>query len=211
MHKTKTTFILFFTLLFCGINTVQASEVTEGQQYVTLQNEILESPDVIEFFSFYCPPCAAFAGQDGVNQVVEKSLPEGKKFMKYHVNAMGKLGQELTEAWSVAYVLGVQSKVETSLFKAVQQTKTINSSEDIRNIFIEAGITAEQYDAARKSISVKALTAKQIHAAQEFQVTSTPSFYVKGKYHVRNNGIASGSNENYVTEFAEAVTLLLDK
>ncbi|HAT1638120.1 DsbA family protein [Raoultella planticola] len=211
MYRAKSLFILIFILLNCTVNSAQSSEFKEGRQYVTLQNEIHDSPDVIEFFSFYCPPCAAFASQEGVNQAVEKSLPERNKIVKYHVNAMGKLGRELTEAWSVAYVLGVQSKVELPLFKAVQETKTINSSEDIRRIFIEAGITSEQYESARNSIAVKTLIAKQNNAAKDFQVTSTPSFYIKGKYHVRNNGLVSDLNDDYVTLFAEAVTFLLDK
>lgn len=69
---------------------------------------------------------------------------------KYHVNFMGgDVGKDLTQAWAVAMALGVEDKVTVPLFEGVQKTQTIRSASDIRDVFINAGIKGEEYDAAR--------------------------------------------------------------
>lgn len=45
---------------------------------------------------------------------------------------MGAFGEALTEAWSVARALGVESQVEIPLFRAVQEKRSIKSKADIR-------------------------------------------------------------------------------
>ncbi|WP_181960552.1 DsbA family protein, partial [Klebsiella pneumoniae] len=88
--------------------------------------------------------------------------PEGVKMTKYHVNFMGgDLGKELTQAWAVAMALGVEDKVTVPLFEGVQKTQTIRSASDIRDVFINAGIKGEEYDAAWNSFVVKSLVAQQ--------------------------------------------------
>lgn len=81
---------------------------------------------------------------------------------KYHVNFMGgDLGKDLTQAWAVAMALGVEDKVTVPLFEGVQKTQTIRSASDIRDVFINAGIKGEEYDAAWNSFVVKSLVAQQ--------------------------------------------------
>lgn len=188
-----------------------AVPLSEGIQYTTLTKPVAGAPEVVEFFSFYCPPCAVFAGTYKVGEAIDKQLPDGTKIEKYHVSAMGAMGKSLTEAWSVAKALGVESRVEHMIFAAVQQSKTIHSDADIRQVFLHAGITADEYDAAKNSFVVKALTEKQEQAVGQFGVTRTPSFFVKGKYLVRNNGISVNTAERYAPAFAEVVSALVEK
>ncbi len=199
---------------FLAMNTFTAAQAAlpqEGRHYTSLTKPVENAPEVVEFFSFYCPPCAAFAGRYGVTQAVEKILPADARMVKYHVGTMGAFGDDLTEAWSVARVLGVESLVEIPLFKAVQETRSIKSKEDIRQVFIDAGVSPEQYDAAINSMLVIAMTAKQIHAAEKFGVTGTPSFFIKGKYLIRNGSIESLTEEEYGLAFADLVRTLLNK
>lgn len=207
---------LILTMLCCflamnTLKTAQAAVPEEGYQYNRIEHFVADAPPVVEFFSFYCPPCAAFSGRLGVTQATEKVLPAGSRVVKYHVGYMGQFGEALTEAWSVARVLGVESQVEMPLFKAVQETKSIKSKADIRQVFIDSGIPAEQFDAAMNSMVVRAMTATQVQAVKAFGVSGTPSFIVKGKYLVRNNGIASATEAEYGTAFAKVVDFLLNK
>lgn len=173
-------------LLFCGLGiacmpaVTQAAAPVEGKDYSVLKAPVADAPAVVEFFSFYCPPCAAFSSRFQVSQAVDKILPSGEKVVKYHVSTMGPMGAELTEAWSVAKVLGVEDKVELPLFVAVQINRSIRTEGSIRQVFIDAGISARDYDAAKNSMAVRALTAKQQEAARAYGVTGTPSFFVKG-------------------------------
>lgn len=207
---------ILFSLL-CGLltmnvlNTVRAAELREGEQYTQLAVPVQDAPEVVEFFSFYCPPCAAFSGRFFVSEAVNKILPSGEKVVKYHVGSMGPMGPELTEAWSVAKVLGVEDKVELPLFVAVQINGSIKTEASIREVFINAGISARDYDAAKNSMAVRALTVKQQEAAKIYGVTGTPSFFVKGKYLVNNGAIKPSGEQDYGKSFADVVSELLKK
>lgn len=202
-------------LLFCGVSIAcmpvmtRAAAPVEGKGYTVLKTPVADAPAVVEFFSFYCPPCAAFSNRYFVSRAVDKILPPGEKVVKYHVSAMGPMGPELTEAWSVAKVLGVEDKVELPLFVAVQINRSIKTEGSIRQVFVDAGIPARDYDAARNSMAVRALTAKQQEAARAYGVTGTPSFFVKGRYLVNNGGIQPSTEQDYGKSFADVVNALL--
>ncbi|WP_157709428.1 DsbA family protein [Escherichia coli] len=202
-------------LLFCGLGiacmpaVALTASLAEEKDYSVLKTPVKDAPAVVEFFSFYCPPCAAFSGRFQVSQAVNKILPSGEKVVKYHVSGMGPMGKELTEAWSVAKVLGVEDKVELPLFVAVQINRSIKTEASIRQVFIEAGVPERDYDAAKNSMAVRALTAKQQEAAKAYGVTGTPSFFVNGKYLVNNKAIKPSSEQDYGKSFADVVSALL--
>lgn len=205
----------FIFLLFCGLSIAcmpamtQAAVPVEGKDYAVLKTPVADAPAVVEFFSFYCPPCAVFSSRFFVSQAVDKILPPGEKVVKYHVSTIGPMGLELTEAWSVAKVLGVEDKVELPLFVAVQINRSIKTEASIRQVFIEAGVPARDYDAARNSMAVRALTAKQLEVVKAYGVTGTPSFFVNGKYRVNNGAIRPSGVQGYGKSFADVVSALL--
>ncbi|EMP3814323.1 DsbA family protein [Escherichia coli] len=203
MRKSRLIF-LFLCLVLSG--TVYAQEKTT---YSVLDKPVAGAPSVVEFFSFYCPPCAAFSGRYQVTEALEKVLPPGEKVVKYHVGSMGPFGMELTEAWAVASVLGVEDRVELPLFVAVQIKRSIKTEASIRQVFIEAGVPARDYDAAKNSMAVRALTARQQEAVKTYGVTGTPSFFVNGKYRVNNGAIRPSGEQDYGQSFADVVSALL--
>lgn len=203
MRKSRLIF-LFLCLVLSG--TVYAQEKTT---YSVLDKPVAGAPSVVEFFSFYCPPCAAFSGRYRVAEALEKVLPPGEKVVKYHVGSMGPFGMELTEAWAVATVLGVEDRVELPLFVAVQIKRSIKTEASIRQVFIEAGVPARDYDAAKNSMAVRALTARQQEAVKAYGVTGTPSFFVNGKYRVNNGAIRPSGEQDYGQSFADVVSALL--
>ncbi|CAI2021434.1 Thiol:disulfide interchange protein DsbA precursor [Serratia proteamaculans] len=181
----------------------------EGREYVTLANPLASQPSVVEFFSFYCGPCYQFIEQYPVAAAINRSLPDGN-VIKYHVNAMGSLGNELTEAWAIAIVMGKTDQVEKPLFEAIRNKK-LNSIADIQSIFSQVGVDATTYEQSRQSLLVKGTVARQNTAIEAFAVTSTPSFYVNGKYQINNSGVAATSPQEYVDNFASVVHALLQK
>lgn len=197
-------------LILCSV-AAQAADYQEGKQYTEIAKAVPAAPAVVEFFSFYCPPCNQFANVYRVGEAVNAILPQGEKMVKYHVSFLGAQGAALTEAWSVAQALGVADKVEKPLFEAVQVKRSINSPADIRQVFVDAGVPATEYDAAMNSFVVKSLTARQENAMQSFGVQGTPSFYVAGKYHIKNDGMQATSIDGYRTEYADVVKFLLSR
>ncbi|MGA4538319.1 DsbA family protein [Citrobacter braakii] len=208
--KLTTSTLLALSFFFILAQSGQASvTLTEGKQYTKLDRPVKEAPPVVEFFSFYCPACSSFYDPYKVSQNIEAKLPKGVKVEKYHASFMGAMGKELTEAWSIAKALGVEDKVEKPLFEAVLKHRSVKSEDDIKAIFIQAGINTSEFDAARNSFMVKTLTARQEKAAEEFGLTGTPSFYVNGKYLIKNNGFKDTTIDGYGKEFAEVVHQLM--
>ncbi|TKI04264.1 thiol:disulfide interchange protein DsbA [Martelella alba] len=197
-------------LLMALTFSVFAAPFSEGQQYVQLDKPVAGEPQVLEFFSFYCPHCYEFENVYHISDSIKKSLPAGTKYVKYHVDFLGgDMGKELTRAWAVAMALGVEDKVSPLMFDAVQKTQTVQSPSDIRDVFVKAGVSAEQYDAALNSFVVKSLVVQQEKAAADLDLRGVPSVFVNGKYMVKNDGLDTSSMDAYVKQFGDVVKFLL--
>ncbi|MBU9828517.1 DsbA family protein [Rahnella sp. FC061912-K] len=206
--------LMLLTLCFHGYaqtNTAKNQSIPqEGKEYSTLANPIHSQPKVIEFFSFYCNPCYQFVENYPVADGINKILPNGETVIKYHVSVMGPLGNELTEAWAIATVMGKTDDIEKPLFEAVHNKK-ITSVSDIKDVFSERGIDAAVYENARQSIMVKEFIARQNSAMEKYSVRGTPTFYVKGTYQINNGGITASTPEGYVDGFTQTVQALLER
>lgn len=201
--------------LFLGGLLSGASVAQEYTTYSALDKPVMsavqDNETVVEFFSFYCPPCYAFSQNYGIDKAIRESLPPGKKLVKYHAGFLGELGEELTRAWSVAMVLGVEDKVEPLLFDAVQKTRRLKLAEDIPGIFIRAGVYPGEYMQALASKEVAEMTEKQKRLFREYGVTGTPSVYVNGRYHIENSAFQADSVEAFRKSYVATVNSLTNK
>ncbi|MCI4186270.1 thiol:disulfide interchange protein DsbA [Dickeya dianthicola] len=191
--------------------SASAADFSDGKQYATLDKPVPQSPQVLEFFSFYCPHCYQFAQVYHIPDTIQKALPADAKLTKYHVDFLGELGKELTQAWAVAIALGVEEKVSPLMFDAVQKTQTVKKPEDIRQVFVAAGVKAEDYDSALNSFVVKSLVAQQEKAAADLQLRGVPAVFVNGKYMIKSDGLDTSSMDNYVKQYADVVKFLLSQ
>ena len=191
--------------------SVSAAQFTDGKEFVTLEKPVAGEPQVLEFFSFYCPHCYQFEEVLHVSDNVRQKLPEGTKMTKYHVEFLGPLGKQLTQAWAVAMALGVEDKVSPLMFEAVQKTQTVQTPDDIRNVFVKAGVSAADYDGALNSFVVKSLVVQQEKAAEDLQLRGVPAVFVNGKYMVKNDGMDTSSMDVYVKQFADVVKFLSEQ
>ncbi|MFA3763053.1 thiol:disulfide interchange protein DsbA [Yersinia sp. 2466 StPb PI] len=189
--------------------SASAAQFTDGTQYQTLNKPVTGEPQVLEFFSFYCPHCFQFEEVYHIPQAVKKALPEGTKMTRYHVEFLGPLGKQLTQAWAAAMALGVEEKITPLMFEGVQKTQTVQTPDDIRNVFIKAGVSGEDYDAALNSFVVKSLVAQQQKAAEDLQLRGVPAMFVNGKYMIKNDGMDTSSMDTYVKQYADVVKFLL--
>ena len=195
----------------CLAFDVSAAQVTEGQQYISLNKTVHDVPSVLEFFSFNCPHCYQFEQVMHVSSRVAAQLPHDVKIIKYHVDFLPPLGKELSHAWAVAMALGIEDKIESSMFDAVQITRSIHSSADIRQVFIDVGIKPNVYDGAWDSFAVKALVSQQEKAANDVELQGVPAMFVNGKYQINMQGMDTGDMNAFVQEYASTVNALLNK
>lgn len=95
------------------------------------------------------------------------------------------------------------------MFEGVQKTQTIQTPDDIRNVFIKAGVSGEDYDAALNSFVVKSLVVQQQKAAEDLELRGVPAMFVNGKYMIKNDGMDTSSMDTYVKQYADVVKFLL--
>jgi len=205
---------IFFALMGLVLAfSASAAQFTEGKQYVSLPKPVAGEPQVMEFFSFFCPHCYQFEQIYHVGDAVKKNLPADTKMVKYHVDFLGgDLGPVVTHAWAVAMALGVEDKVTSPIFDGIQKSQTITDAASLKDVFIKAaGISSEQYDAAWISFAVKALVAQQQKAASDVDLRGVPAMFINGKYMVNNGGLDTSSMANFVADYANVVKFLVEK
>lgn len=201
--------LVVITWIFLTASSVGAP-FSDGKQYISLTKTIPDAPVVVEFFSFNCPHCYQFEQVMHLSEKVADNLPENTRLVKYHTEFIPPLGRELTQAWAVAMALGVEDKMMSPMFEAIQKKQNIQSIDDIRGVFINAGIKAEDFNGAWNSFAVKALMAKQEKAAADFALKGVPAMFIKGRYQLNTQGMESSSMNSFTHEYVETVKYLVE-
>ncbi|MBX4180974.1 thiol:disulfide interchange protein DsbA [Sodalis sp. CWE] len=196
-----TSLILSFSIL--------ATPFSEGHQYLQLRRPSSSELQVLEFFSFYCLHCYQFERLYNISSLIKKELPTGVKLKKYHVDFLGPMGKQLTQAWAVAMLLNIEDKVSPLLFEELQQKKTIKTLNDIRTIFSKIGISEEEYNLAWNSFSVKTLVLEQEKMASDLRVSGVPAVFINEKYMIKNDGLDMSSIDAYIKELVNVINFLL--
>ncbi|MEB7499462.1 thiol:disulfide interchange protein DsbA [Leclercia pneumoniae] len=188
-----------------------AAPFADGIQYTSLGKTVADVPDVMVFFSFNCPHCYQYEQVSHVPGRVAEKLPADTRIVKYHAEFLPPLGKELSKAWAVAMALGMEDRITSPMFEAVQKEKRIQSINDIRSVFIEAGIKAEDFDNAWSSFAVKALVDRQRKAAEDIELRGVPAMFIRGKYELKSQGMDASSPDSFVEEYAATIKYLLKK
>ncbi|CAD5758100.1 thiol-disulfide interchange protein DsbA precursor [Escherichia coli] len=196
------------SMALAGGDACEVGAVAAGRAERTA-SPVSHAADVVEFFSFYCPPCYAFRHQFGIDEGIRRALPPEKQMVKCHVDFLGALGPEMTHAWSVAMILGIEDDVEPLLFDAVQVKRSLKTPADIRAVFEKAGVDGAEYERLLDSPVVKEKSAEQRGLFKAFRVTGTPAVYVNGRYHINNGAFAGETVAQFRDEYVSVVTELL--
>lgn len=189
--------VLFVTLLFSSIANAVPELWQEGVHYQVINENASSEPNVTEFFSFYCPHCYKF---EFVAREIEKTLPDGAKFKKSHVDFMRTTSTETQQALSRALVaaekLNVGHEMVDAIFEHIHKKReAFKDEEDIKKLFIANGIDAAKYDKVIKSFSVKGEANKMKKAQDELSknrvLTGVPMFIVNDKYKLLSRELRS--------------------
>lgn len=204
----KTAFVALSALFAFNVN---AQELTAGKEYIEVRQAPSAQKEVLEFFSFYCPHCYDFELNYKIPSKIKAGLPEGAVLKQYHVDFLGRQSENLTRAWALAMVLGVEDKVKNPLFENAKKD-TFKSMDDIRAVFLANGITAEQFDNGINSFAVNGLVNKQKQAAEAFNIRGVPSFFVNEQYQINAEGFSDVQTMGeFVQRYVDAVLFLVKK
>ena len=196
----------FFTLISAVLFSVSvhAAQFKEGDHYKVLDLPKSSTPLVTEFYSFYCPACNRF---EPMIQELKKNLPDNAKFQKNHVSFMGgSMGESMSKAYATAVVLGVEDKITPVLFARIHDMqKPPRNDAELRQIFIDEGVKAEDFDGAFNSFAVNSMVNRYNKAFQDSDLTGVPAVVVNNKYVVQTGKIRS------TDEYFQLVNFLLSK
>ncbi|WP_286263463.1 DsbA family protein [Thalassotalea atypica] len=212
MKKTFASLLMALVLPFIA----NAANYTEGVQYTQVSEKASKSPEVREYFSFYCPHCLRF---EPFFAGVKKGLPEGVKFERNHVDflrmASPQIQFSLTKALATAQQLKVEEKVVAAIFNYIQkQRAVISADKDIRNIFVLNGVDGEAFDKAFKSFAVnskaKLMKKSQDDLTKKRALTGVPAIVVNGKYRINADKL---DRNNFEQDYKNLIEYLvkLDK
>ncbi|WP_341502538.1 thiol:disulfide interchange protein DsbA/DsbL [Gallaecimonas sp. GXIMD4217] len=168
-----------------------ANQFEEGKHYEVIKMAAPSAqPMVTEYFSFLCPHCYRF---EPFIKELKGQLPEGVKLQKNHVDFMGReMGVELSRAWAVMELLGVEEQVASKLFASIHVQRQIpKSRDDIRNIFVAAGVKGEDFDAAVNSFSINGRLSQMQRNTLNNEVHGVPTLIINGKYKVNTGSVSS--------------------
>lgn len=197
-------FFAFFAGLILLPLSLQAADFKEGTHYQVIKQTATATPEVMEFFSFYCPHCFSF---EPLMKQLETKLDKDVEIKKNHVNFLGQaMGPKLTQAYAAAELLEVEDTVASIIFDQIHTLrKAITSDEDIVAIFEKAGVSKSEATAALASFSATGNASQMKRNTETFNIRGVPTLIVNGKYQVVTSSVKS------TDEFIELVDFLTNK
>ncbi|MGL5031280.1 MAG: thiol:disulfide interchange protein DsbA/DsbL [Aeromonas sp.] len=192
--------VLFFLAAMLMIPMVQAApEFQEGVNYDVVKQTASAKPEVLEFFSYFCPHCATF---EPIVEQLQAHLPKDVPLKKNPVDFMGgEMGPEMQRAYAVASLLNVERKITPAIFSKMQQRQYPTSRADVKQIFVANGVPAAEFDGAVDSFAVSGMLAQFDRNVQNYNIRGVPAFLVNGKYMVKIESITSQEQFDKLVQF----------
>jgi thiol:disulfide interchange protein DsbA len=171
-----------------------ANQYKEGLHYEVISERATKSPEITEFFSFYCPACN---NMESVVTALKPLLNEDIKFKKTHVNFMGGYSEEnqnmLSQALVTAEAMPEKDKLIAGIFNHIHgERKRINEVADVKDIFVAQGVDTTKFEKYYKSYGIRTKAAKMAKEQSNYQgkgaLRSVPTFIVNGKYKLKYGG-----------------------
>jgi len=196
-------FALFMSLVILPL-TAHAANFEEGNQYQVIKQTATKTPEVTEYFSFYCPHCKDF--EPYINDL-KAQLPDNVKFNKNHVDFMGEgRGKMLTKAYAAAELLEVEDKFTELLFNSIHVQHKHNYSEnDLLDIFEQAGADRKEADSVLQSFAVSGIASQMKRNTEVSGIRGVPTVIINGKYQINRGKLKTEQ------EFLDLVNFLVKK
>jgi thiol:disulfide interchange protein DsbA len=197
--------------------SVSAVELEEGVHYEVISTTATATPEIKEFFSYYCPHCHNF--EPLADNLKKAGEANNFKFEKSHVDFLRAAGPDiqlmLTKALVTSELLNVP-QVSKAIFEYIHNQRGVFTQEkDIRNIFVDHNVDGEKFDKAFNSFAVKAAASKmkkeQTSLSRRGVLTSVPTFIVNGKYKILTAGFKAKTYSELFAQLEDAAVKLTKK
>ena len=179
----------------------------EGVHFETISATVpTSSPKITEYISYYCPHCLNMEVK--YLSTIKKLLDQKVAFEKRHVDFVpSPIAKEVVRAMATMQVLGVENQLTMPMFNAVQDKEahdhkgehkhdhskagTLSNRADIRALFIQHGVSANDYDQAVTSQAVSDKLSLWAKDQQRLKISGVPAFIINEKYLVKFESVSN--------------------
>lgn len=174
----------FIAMLALLCASAASAEVVQGRDYAVLPTQQPVSTtgkiEVLEFFSYACPHCAAF------HPAVTKwsaALPKDAAFIRVPVAFGRRPWGQLVRAYYAFEATNTLDKFDDALFEAIHdQRKALYTEETLAAWVAEQGGNAAAFRQAFNSPEVTKKAQRAEELSREYRVDGVPTLTVNGKY-----------------------------
>lgn len=172
----------------------------EGVNYDVVRQTGTAKPEVMEYFSYYCPHCYQF---EPLIHQLRSELPAEVTFERTPVAFLGReMGPELQRAYALSVLLKVEDKVSPLLFSMIQEKhQPPKDRAAVKALFEQAGVTAEEFDGGIDSFAVTGMVAQYDRNTASMNIRGVPSTVVNGKYLVKLESLKGAEDYSQLVKF----------
>ena len=185
----KKILLSLFIAVLLPLQACAQEQYQEGTHYTVVNDTATPQPEILEFFSFWCPHCYNF---EPLVAQIKKKMDRDTTFKKVHVNFMGftspDVQDDATRAMLVARSLKKEEALNLAVFESIHKLRSpVTSLNDLRNIFIVNGVEAEAFDKMVSSFGVNNMLKmnNKIIAQYRSHLSGVPNFIVNGKFQAK--------------------------
>ena len=151
-----------------------------GFEYFIFQS-MEKMVEVVEVFSYMCPHCRTFQPYVGP---WHENLPENVEFSGMPVS-FSPSWEAFARAYYTAEVLGILDESHNALFAALHdERQPIRTMDDLAEFHTQFGVSAEEFKSTAASFPVESRMRMGNASIGKWQVRSTPTLVINGKYRV---------------------------
>ena len=193
---TKKLFLIV-SLFLSSMLFAEEVKFEEGVHFSRIATDKSQSPQVAEYFSYYCPHCMNF---EPIAQRLEQELAKDV-FVKSHVNFLRGVSPQIQSLLSRAYIIakeaGKGNEASEAIFAYIHRHKgSFATIDDVRRLFtMKELMTAEAFNSAAESMPVLAQEQYMLDQQNRFSnlgaLTSVPTFIVNDIYRIELRSIKS--------------------
>ena len=208
MIKRTLQIALFISLLPVAHSSfAQIERYVAGTHYTELPNPVntrdASKVEVLEAFWYGCSHCFRF---EPLLTAWEESAPDDVDVVRFPA-LWNNLMKIHAQVFYTAEALDKLDVLHTPVFNAINlQGNRLQNERQIGSLFAEHGVTAEDFEKASNSFSVRTKVNQAEKRMQDYQIRSTPNMIVNGKYLV-----TTGQNVPTQEEMLEVVEFLVEK
>ncbi|WP_018982850.1 thiol:disulfide interchange protein DsbA/DsbL [Salinimonas chungwhensis] len=158
----------------------------EGKHYRVLDEPATDEPEILEFFSFWCPHCYNF---EPLVKDIKSKVSDNTDFKKIHVNFMGfadkSVQDDATRAMMIGRAVKQPDEMNAAIFDYIhKQRASVTGIKDLRNIFVVNGVDNAEFDKLANSFGVNNMMKRNNKELENYReyVRGVPNFIVNGRY-----------------------------